>query len=157
MLASPFARTIPWAVAILAAMSMAGCAPADAPRTSAGGIVVDGVWARPAGVGSATAIYFTLENGGPADDRLLGADVQGASASIHRTTHEDGVARMREVTDGLIIGAGQRVDFEPLGLHVMVADLDAALEAGETLDFTLRFESAGVMTVSARIAEVQPD
>lgn len=157
MPASPFARTIPWAFVVIAALSMAGCAPADAPRTSAGGITVDGVWARPAGIGSATAIYFTLENGGPADDRLLGADVPSASASIHRTTHEEGVARMREVTDGLIIAAGQRVAFEPLGLHVMVADLQRALEVGGTLDFTLRFENAGAMTVSARIAEVHPD
>ena len=141
------------------ALSLSACALLAGPGsvTHDVGVDVHAAWARPAGEKSTTAVYFSLENHGVEDETLLGAEVAGASASIHQTVHEDDIARMREVTDGLSIGAGEAVSFEPLSYHVMVTDLPEALVEGEALMVTLNFEHAGEVSVRALIANSAPE
>ena len=103
-----------------------------------------------------TAVYFSLENHGADDDRLIGVDVPGADASIHRTIEEDGIARMREVDDGLELPAGEVILFKPLSYHVMVNDLPEALVLDDTMSVALTFEHAGRIMVEARIANSAP-
>ncbi len=134
-----------------------GCTPTPEKATGEIGLAIDAAWVRPAGSGSATAGYFVIRNNGPLDDRLLGADVAIGSASIHRTIHEDGIARMREVPEGLVIATGETLAFEPLAYHVMIAELSEALEAGDDLDITLHFERAGAILVQAAIADTAPE
>lgn len=120
------------------------------------GIVVSDAWARPASAGSATAVYFSARNAGPQADRLLDVESNAGVAEIHATLHEDGIASMRRVEDGVPIDAGGMLVFEPMAYHVMLSDLVEDLVEGDTLDFALRFEHGGRVEASADIRTAAP-
>jgi copper(I)-binding protein len=123
------------------------------------GIAVSGAWARatPPGV-RVTAAYMTITNRGARPDVLVGASSPAAAAvQLHRTSMENGMARMRPAgTISLAPGTTLRV--EPGGLHWMLHGLRAPLAAGQTLALTLRFRDAGDITVqlAARAATHAP-
>ncbi|MCU0274542.1 MAG: copper chaperone PCu(A)C, partial [Acidimicrobiales bacterium] len=62
---------------------------------------------------------------------------------------------MRPV-DGIDLPAGEAVALEPGGLHVMLLDLPAPLEIGQTYELTLTFEQAGEQTVTVEVREEAP-
>lgn len=102
--------------------------------------------------GPNAALYLTAtSNGDP--DRLVGADTRVADVvEIHRTTIDgDGVITMERV-DTLDLPATGSLVLEPGGLHVMLVDVDR-LEAGDVVEVTLIWETAGEMTVEAEIVE----
>ena len=110
-------------------------------------LTVDGAYAAAAPVGGTGGVFMTI-NGGTDDDALLSASYPGAErVEIHRTSAgADGMMQMEQI-DRLAVRAGREVSLEPGGYHVMLINLNDALTAGETLDLTLTFEDAGVVTV----------
>jgi copper(I)-binding protein len=131
------------ATALLLALGFGGLARAGEPA------VVD-AWARATPPGTdVAAAYLTIDNRSGAADRLLGASSGAAgSVEIHETGREGDVMKMRKV-EPLDVAAGDRVTFQPGGLHVMLAGLRAPLKQGERLPLTLRFEHAGEIHVEA--------
>ena len=110
-------------------------ARATAPRQTVGGV------------------YVTLTS--PVDDRLLGARSPVAGhAEVHEMTMEGNVMRMRELTGGLRLPAGQAVALAPGGLHVMLVDLKQPLAAGQVIPVQLRFEHAPQVDLQVRVAPV---
>lgn len=63
---------------------------------------------------------------------------------------------MRELSGGLELPAGETVGLVPGGYHIMLLDLAAPLEAGETFDLELTFENVGVQTVSVEVRDEAP-
>ncbi|MCP5271648.1 MAG: copper chaperone PCu(A)C [Burkholderiaceae bacterium] len=59
---------------------------------------------------------------------------------IHEMSMEGSTMRMRELTGGLALPAGQAVELKPGGYHVMLMDLKQQLKAGETVPVTLVVE-----------------
>jgi copper(I)-binding protein len=57
---------------------------------------------------------------------------------------------MREI-DSLPLPAGQAVALEPGGYHIMLIDLTAPLEEGDSFELTLEFESGISVTVTVPI------
>jgi len=112
-------------------------------------------WARPAAAGATSALYVTLENRGPVEDRLVGAASPVAGrVEVHRTSVEGGVMRMRPAGE-VAIPAGGALAFEPGGLHVMLVGLRRELVAGDSLSVTLRFARAGELTVRAVVRSAE--
>jgi len=139
-------------VAVLAMGLAAGaCSGGDdevGGADTVGGLAVSDGWVRAAPAAGNSAAYMIIRNDGPAPDRLLAALTPAAArVEIHRTEMEGGVARMVHQAEGLEVPAGSTVALEPGGLHVMLMDLVADLEDGQTLLLTLQFEQAGVMTL----------
>ena len=129
-----------------AALLLASCKPASAPPA----VSVDGAWARatvPGQMGSAA--YFTIRNAGGAD-KLLSVTSPAADASLHSTTMDDGVMRMRPL-QALDIAAKSTVDLKPGGTHVMLMGLKQPLQAGGTLELDLKFEKSGERKATAEI------
>jgi copper(I)-binding protein len=138
-----------------------------------GGVAVDKPWARNSPMmASAGAIYMDLE--AAEDDRLIGASVDSSIAGkveIHETammgdsTGEEGsmddedqvsgAMTMREVGE-IALPAGTTVNLEPGGFHIMLLDITAPLELGETFDVTLTFENAEEKTVEVEVREEAP-
>lgn len=111
------------------------------------------VWARPAGAGENSAVYFTLENNTALDDILLSATCESAAhTEIHMAKIEDGVMKMEPV-DTINVPPGEKIDFAPGGLHVMLIDLDHPLEEGEQIMCTLEFSEAGFIEIKALIEQ----
>ena len=131
-------------------------APARAQEVKAGDLVITQAWSRatPNGARIGTG-YLTIENKGPAADRLLGAsaDVAG-KVEVHEMAMNKGVMTMRPLENGLTIEPGKTVKLAPGGYHLMLEDLKGPLKKGEKLPLTLEFEKAGKVTVSLDVEGV---
>jgi len=84
-------------------------------------------------------------------DTLLGASTPAArQVDMHATLEEGGMMKMRQLQQ-LELQPGQRVMFEPGGMHMMLMDFQQALPAGAHFPLTLRFAKAGAVTVSVTV------
>ena len=114
-----------------------------------GDIVITQAWSRAAIRGGSGAAFLTLLNTGSQPDRLLGATAALAGrVELHSMLRDGDVMRMRE-QPVIELPPGQPVVLRPGGEHVMLMGLTVALNQGETLTLTLRFERAGTVEVSA--------
>lgn len=136
------------ALGLLAAV--AGCSPSIGNPQ----IEVDSAWVRPSLAGSgASAAYVSIENRGSGDDRLLSVstDVAGR-VTLHASTSEGGIARMRPLPKGLTIPSGETVTLTPGGNHVMLDQVKRPLKPGEQIPLTLSFERSGTRLVQAQVS-----
>ncbi len=122
----------------------------------AGEVAVTSGWARAtppgASVGSA---YVEIRNEGSGPDRLIGVESPSAGMAMLHQSGEDGdVAQMRPATEGILVPPGATVTMAPGGFHIMLMDIRAPLTRGETLPVTLRFETAGTVTLALPIEPV---
>lgn len=137
-------------------------------------IDVSGVWARTSpAMTSRGAVYMTIS--ASADDELLSASVDASiagSVEVHETVSADmpmdgmtndsmpmgdmsGEMIMREVSS-IMIPADETVQLMPGGYHIMLLDLVAPLELGQTFEVTLTFANAGTVKVVAEVRDEAP-
>ena len=139
------AMTITFKRAILAAAaSLAAAAPALAHDHAP--IRISDAWCPPTPPGAPTAAgYLTITNSGRATDRLTGeSSPVAATVQLHATTMQGQIMRMRPVTEGLPVAAGQALTVQPGGgMHLMLIGLKRSLTAGDRVPVTLTFAHAG--------------
>lgn len=119
-------------------------------------IRIDGGFARQSiGMKGASGAFMTVHNGGQADDRLVGARSPVAGkAEVHRTTvTANGVAEMRPA-GAIDLPAGGTIELQPGGLHIMLMQLNQALDPGAEIPLTLIFEKAGEVTVTIPVVAI---
>ncbi len=111
-------------------------------------------WARPTPPGaSVAAAYVVINNASKRSERLLAiSSARAGSVSVHRTVIENDIASMRAVPL-LHLAAGERVVMAPGGLHLMLMQLQAPLQAGEEFTLKFKFELHGEMQVKVRVAD----
>lgn len=169
------------ALAVLAATALvAACGDDDDTTTDdaaddaapVAAVEVTGAWARTSpAVADAGAVYFEIANTGDADDALVGVSVDPAvagKAELHETAAAEGddgmgdddgmgggMMEMRPV-DRIEVPAGDTVVLEPGGYHVMLLELAAPLQAGDTVEVTLSFEESGEQVVTADVRDTAP-
>lgn len=133
----------------LLAASAAACTQ-KAPGT----IAVTDAWARPGQKGGNSAIYFVIDNPQQEADTLLEAKTDAAMmVQLHRTETDSAGNSAMVHQESVPVPGGEKVSFEPGGLHVMLMQLNADLTAGQTLPVTLRFENAGEIEIQAEVRE----
>ncbi len=99
--------------------------------------------------------FMSITNTGTEDDRLVSAaSAAAARVEIHEMAMEGDVMKMRPMTDGIVIPAGETVSLEPGGLHVMFMGLSSPFIEGETVTVTLTFEKAGAVDVELAVGGV---
>ncbi len=118
------------------------------------GIQVRQPWARATAPGQKVgAAYVTLTS--PAADRLLGGSSPiAAGVEVHEMSMDNGVMRMRQLGQGLVLPAGQPTPLEPGGYHLMLTGLKQPLVAGQTVPVQLTFEHSPPMTVEFKVAPI---
>lgn len=116
-------------------------------------IMVEDPYARATPAGAMTgAVYMTIDNKASAPDRLTGAASNvAAQVQVHEMSMDNGVMKMRELTDGLAIPAGGTVALKPGSYHVMLIGLKKPLAAGNSFPLTLKFEKAGNVSVTVPV------
>lgn len=121
-------------------------------------IHITDAWARVTlGKIANSAAYFSIDNSGTNDDRLI--DARGdISDKIELHTHiRDGdIMRMRRLDTGVAVPAGKSVAFAPGGHHVMLIGVKSPLKEGNTFALTLVFEKAGTIVVDIPIKRSAP-
>ena len=148
-------RKLALEIAIAAALTVAAILSLAA-SARANDILITGAYARASASPAARAgsVYFTVVNRGAASDRIVAASSDtAASAMIHRSAVENGIATMRHV-EGIDIAPGAEVSFAPGRTHVMLMGLKKPLKQGEHFTLTLTLERAGDMKVDVPVAGV---
>jgi periplasmic copper chaperone A len=140
---------------------LGGCASLEReaqalPEASDSTLTIQDVWARSEHADQNSAAYLEIVNTGDVDDQLIGAAASVAeSTEIHEVISENNVMRMQEV-DLIDVPAGETVNLEPGGYHVMLFGLLQDLEVGDAFDLVLTFEHAGEISVSAEVRDHMP-
>lgn len=137
--------------AVLAGMV---CAALDAAAGHSQ-VSVAGAWARPTAPGQQVGGgYLTLRSSSA--DRLLGASTpRAARVEFHAMAMQGDVMVMRQL-DAIDLPTGQAVALAPGLRHLMLVGLKGALEVGDKLPLTLRFEHAGEVRVEMTVAGRAP-
>jgi periplasmic copper chaperone A len=95
--------------------------------------------------------YVTIVNRGPSPDALVGATADVAErVELHETRNMAGMMMMEPVAK-VEVAAGARVELKPGSYHLMLIGLKRALQPGQTVTLTLRFERAGALTTHAAV------
>ncbi|HWQ83141.1 MAG TPA: copper chaperone PCu(A)C [Anaerolineales bacterium] len=98
-----------------------------------------------------TAAFVKIVNSSAEADRLIRVESDLAlTVEIHLSEMKDEVMTMRPVT-GIDILAGETLNFEPGGYHIMLINLRHGIKAGEKYPLTLIFEKAGSLTIDAEV------
>lgn len=140
-----------WLLAMLA-LGLAGCGEVQ-HHQRVGELEITMPWSREIPPNApAAAGFLSIRNGGSTDDRLIAVSNEASErVEIHEVRHEDGMARMRELTDGLMIQAGATVELKPGGYHLMfIAPKDGFRKDGVVLAI-LQFEKAGEVQVAFKV------
>lgn len=127
-------------------------ATADA-RPATAGMTIEQAWARAAPPNAPVAAgYVSLRNDSGGDDRLLEVRSEAASrVEIHEVRHEGGMARMRQLPDGLPVAAGDTLSMRPGGYHLMFIGPGDGFTEGSRIRATLVFQQAGEVGVEFQV------
>jgi len=121
-------------------------------------IVVDKVWARETfAMARSGAAYASFSNPSDSNIILVAAKVDESIASmveIHETNMVNGMMRMQELEDGLMISAGQTVSMEPGGKHFMIMGLKGPFIAENQFSLTLEFSDGSNKTLEVGIQDM---
>lgn len=107
---------------------------------------------QPAGSAKAAGGYVAIHNSGAEADRLIGVETDiAAKAETHESKVDaNGVGTMEHV-ESVEIPAGQTVNLEHGGYHIMFMGLTGPLLEGEMHKVTLIFEKAGPVDIEFMI------
>lgn len=122
----------------------------------AGDLTIVHAWSRATPGGARVAGgYMTIRNRGSEPDALIGGTLDAAGrVEIHEMAVVDGVMRMRDLPNGLVIPAQGQVELRPGSYHVMFMDLTRPLREGERINGTVRFRRQGDVRVVYEIGPV---
>jgi copper(I)-binding protein len=139
-------------VLVLAAIAFAGGAFAQ----QAGSLQVTGAWARATPKGAQVGGgYLKITNNGSAPDRLVsGSSPVSGKFELHEMSMSGGVAKMRELTNGIEIRPGETIELKPGGNHLMFVGLKQPLERGKPFKATLQFDKAGKVDVEFKVEPI---
>ncbi len=119
-------------------------------------IVVENPWVREVPpVSTMSAAFMNIINTGDEGDVLVGVESPASRvAEIHTTIMEDGMMKMRPLKE-VKVPAGGRVDFRPMGKHIMLIDLKKPLKAGDRVRLILIFKKSGRVVVEAPVKSMK--
>lgn len=112
--------------------------------------------------GVVSAAYMTIENTSDMDYRLIAVEFDAAAVvEIHETQIENDVMQMRPVGGGLRIPAGETVELQPGGYHLMLMDITRDFYPDTAASLTLVFEGQNEdrvqKTVGALVTDFPPE
>jgi copper(I)-binding protein len=134
------------ATLLLAALTSTACTDGAqrTPVATAGDLSIYDAYAPASAAPDVASLYFTVVNGATADDTLLAIRIVDGKAELHDVVTEDGLTRMQHVP-ALPIPAGGTARLAPGGYHVMLTELSAPLEVGQTVPVALVFARGGTV------------
>ena len=122
----------------------------------AGAMTVTSAWTRATPKSAPVAGGFlSVTNTGKESDWLMGGSFANAgSVEVHEMSMDNGVMRMRALTQGLEIKPGQTIELKPGGYHLMFMQLKAPNVEGERIKGGLTFRNAGRVEIDFAVAPV---
>lgn len=156
-------RPVLAALTLGGALLMTGCAQSAEPAmqqsaaaeqasTQAEALTVTDPWAKAAKEGMSAA-FATLSNAStqPIELESVTDEEHGASMQLHEMEGEGTEMLMQQMEEPLVIPAGQEVQLEPGGNHIMYMGLDHPLVAAEVSTLRLHFADGSTKDVDFAI------
>ena len=129
--------------------------PAVTDGTRIGDLTMSGEWVRPT-TNEVSAAYLVVHNSGEADTLVKAATPLTATVQLHEVVTEGSSSKMQEKPGGFPVPANGMLELKPGGFHIMMMDLKAPIEIGQTVSLTLTFEKAGEVAIEAPV-KAAPD
>jgi len=101
--------------------------------------------------GASMAVYFTLENGGPADTIISAQSPVARYAIIHAAMSGGEMPAMDTAFTPVPVPANGTLSLVPGGMHLMLTSLGRAVNAGDSVPFTLTLRNGGTLRATARV------
>ena len=96
--------------------------------------------------------YFKIKNIGQTDIELLEVVSESVNnIEMHTIIMEEGVSKMRPVKGGVIVKAGESLEFKPMGYHLMFFDINEKLIEGELMNAYFRFKNSKDLLVKFKV------
>ena len=70
---------------------------------------------------------------------------------MHTIIMEEGVSKMRPIKGGVIVKAGESLEFKPMGYHLMFFDINEKLIEGELMNAHFRFKNSKDLLVKFKV------
>jgi len=145
---TPQTHPLRFALAVAAALlTLTSCAD---------GIAADDMWARPTAPGAESAAFYGVIKNDSGGETTLSEYYSPACGrlELHHTEMTDGVMEMRPADPAAVVmGDGDSLTLEPMGLHLMCLELVEPLVDGETITLEMTFEGVEVMQVDVTIED----
>ncbi len=114
-------------------------------------IAVRDAWIREPPPRSPAAGYLVIENRGGDSVELIAAETQAAERTeIHIMEHSNGRMTMRKA-DGVSVPAGEEIELESGGTHLMLMQLRQPLKAGDEVELQLSFADGTQLKIMAPV------
>ena len=96
--------------------------------------------------------YFKIKNIGQTDIELLEVVSESVNnIEMHTIIMEEGVSKMRPIKGGVIVKAGESLEFKPRGYHLMFFDINEKLIEGELMNAYFRFKNSKDLLVKFKL------
>ena len=96
--------------------------------------------------------YFKIKNIGQTDIELLEVVSESVNnIEMHTIIMEEGVSKMRPIKGGVIVKAGESLEFKPMGYHLMFFDINEKLIEGELMNAHFRFKNSKDLLVKFKV------
>ena len=96
--------------------------------------------------------YFKIKNIGQTDIELLEVVSENVNnIEMHTIIMEEGVSKMRPIKGGVIVKAGESLEFKPMGYHLMFFDINEKLIEGELMNAYFRFKNSKDLLVKFKL------
>ena len=96
--------------------------------------------------------YFKIKNIGQTDIELLEVVSESVNnIEMHTIIMEEGVSKMRPIKGGVIVKAGESLEFKPMGYHLMFFDINEKLIEGELMNAHFRFKNSKDLLVKFKL------
>jgi copper(I)-binding protein len=141
---------------VMLATAITGAVAKGADAAEAGQLLIEQAWTRATPGGAKVgAGYMSIINHGDAADRLIAGESEIAErVEIHTMTMENGVMRMRQLKEGLVLAPKSITDLKPGGYHLMFIGLKKAIKQGDSIALQLTFEKAGTVDLTLAAAAI---
>jgi copper(I)-binding protein len=105
------------------------------------------------GMGDVSAAYMLIENKGGKPDKLIAVETDAAaSAELHLSKIEDGMAKMQPVEGGIEIPSSGSLELKPGSYHVMLMGITKPFVPGDSIVLTLKFASGAELHLAVPVA-----
>lgn len=130
-------------------------APALAQDYQHGSLTISQPWSRPTPPGTPVGVgYMAISNQGQVPVTLVAGQTPAAArVSIHETTMQDGLMKMRPLKDGLTVPAGETVTLKPHSYHLMLEQLEQPLKEGDEVPLSLTFDGMDPIEVKLQVQQ----
>lgn len=141
--------------AVISACGSSASTDTKVVKTKTPGVQIGALWAQPITLArTSAAVYMTISPDCSSEDVLQSVEAAAPQkASLHMSGIANGALNMTPLKSISIV-CDKPTSLKPMGMHVMVTNIQKPVGIGDLIPLTLHFERAGKIPVQAEITSM---